>query len=154
MSSPATASSSPQARPALNARPTTRLHVFVTGGSCPQELGLGARKTDHPNGGGGSQRPVLNSLLGVGSVGVVQVSAGANHAAALTHDGRVLTWGCNDFFALGRDARTMEAEATPWVVRGLEALDVVQVAVTDHATFALTSKGLVYGWGSFMVSIP
>ena len=153
-SPPATASPSPQARPHLNARPTTRVHVFVAGGSDPRDLGLGAQIPEDPNGGGGSQRPVLNSLLDIDAVGVVQLSAGLKHAAALTHDGRVLTWGCNDFFALGRDAAGMEDEATPGVVRGLETLDVVQVVATDHATFVLTAKGLVYGWGSFMVSAP
>lgn len=153
-SSPAAASSSPKARPPLNTRPTTRLHVFVAGGSEPQDLGLGARALEHPNGGGGTRRPVLNTLLDVDTVGVVQVSVGLKHAAALTHDGRVLTWGCNDFFALGREAEWTEDEATPGVVRGLEALDVVQVVATDHATFVLTTTGLVYGWGSFMVHIP
>ena len=158
-SSPATESSSPQARtplkarPPLNTRPTTRLHVFVTGGSDPQELGLGAQIPEHPNDGGGSQRPILNTLLDVDSVGVVQVSAGLNHAAALTYDGKVLTWGCNDFFALGREAEDIEDEATPGVVPELDGLNTVQVVATDHATFVLTAKGLVYGWGSFMVYI-
>lgn len=39
-------------------------------------------------------------------VGVVQLSAGGMHVAALTFDGKVLTWGVNDNYALGRD--------TPW----------------------------------------
>ena len=151
MSSPARISSSPRRGGPLNSRPTTRLHVFVAGGADPRELGLGTRAPNHPNVEGGTETPILNPLLNPETVGVVQVAAGHNHAAALTHDGKVLTWGCGDFFALGREADGPEDEATPGPVEGLEALDVVQVVVTDHATFVLTAFGRVYGWGSFMV---
>jgi regulator of chromosome condensation len=30
--------------------------------------------------------------------------------------------------------------------------DIVQLAATDSASFALSSRGLVYGWGIFSVS--
>ncbi|MBE3042293.1 hypothetical protein IMZ48_06880 [Candidatus Bathyarchaeota archaeon] len=152
--SPAAARPSPRQPTTINTRPTTRLHVFVAGGGEPRELGLGYRAVEHPNGSGGTKVPVLNTLLDVDSVGVVQVAVGLKHAAALTHDGRVLTWGSNIFFALGRETVGVEAEATPGTVPGLEALDVVQVAATDHTTWIVTANGWVYGWGSFMVSIP
>lgn len=123
----------------------------MAGGAESRELGLGNTALQYPNGEGGTEEPILNPLLDPETVGVVQVAAGHNHAAALTHDGTVLTWGCSDFFALGREADGPEDEATPGPVGGLEALDIVQVVVTDHATFVLTTSGLVFGWGSFMV---
>lgn len=151
MSSPAGMSSSPRRGGPLNSRPTTRLQVFVAGGADPRELGLGKIAPKYPNSEGGTEEPILNPLLDPVTIGVVQVAAGHNHAAALTHDGKVLTWGCSDFFALGRKADGPEDEATPGPVEGLEALDAVQVVATDHATFVLTARGRVYGWGSFMV---
>jgi alpha-tubulin suppressor-like RCC1 family protein len=45
-------------------------------------------------------------------------------------------------------------ESKPTLVEGLEVLEsgIAQVAVTDDATFVLTKAGLVYGWGTFVVS--
>ncbi|KAI5291220.1 hypothetical protein KEM54_005814 [Ascosphaera aggregata] len=96
------------------------------------------------------------------------------HVAALTHDGKIYTWGQNDNAALGRDTtweggkvKDMDAddgsdsddepnlnpkEATPTVIPDgflPEGTKVVQVAAGDCATFALTDTGLVYGWGIF-----
>ncbi|SPO01021.1 related to RCC1 domain [Cephalotrichum gorgonifer] len=146
----AATTTTPRRRKRPNVRPTTKLNVFITGGSDPRDLGLSSKPPRYPNAEGGTRRPVLNKLLAADKVGVVQVSAGQKHAAALTHDGEVLTWGCNDFFALGRVTATEDDEATPTVVRGLEALDIVQVVATNHATFVLTTSGLVFGWGTFM----
>jgi regulator of chromosome condensation len=48
-------------------------------------------------------RPRLNPNLAAGTVGVVHLAVGVDHAAALTRDNRVLTWGSNIDGALGRD---------------------------------------------------
>ncbi len=122
----------------------------------------------------------LNPYLS-GPAGVVQVSLGAMHGVALTADNRILTWGVNDHGALGRDT-TWEPplvdadgsdddddeddddgdelnprESTPTQV-DMSAVppDTVftQVAAADNATFALTSTGRVYGWGTFRVRLP
>ncbi|KAI5302872.1 hypothetical protein KEM56_000265 [Ascosphaera pollenicola] len=95
------------------------------------------------------------------------------HVAALTHDGKIYTWGQNDSAALGRDTtwdggkeKDMDdnssdsddelnlnpKEATPAVIPDgflPEGTNVVQIAAGDCATFALTDTGLVYGWGIF-----
>jgi regulator of chromosome condensation len=96
------------------------------------------------------------------------------HGVALTQDNKILTWGVNDHGALGRDTTWEEKlvdmdgddsdsddggdlnpkESTPTSVdMGAVPSDTVftQVAATDNATFALTSTGRVYGWGSFRV---
>lgn len=145
------------------------------GTNCGGELGLGdgTKKAEIPG-------PVLNPKLSAETVGVVQLAVGGIHSAALTHDNEILTWGVNDEWTLGRDT-TVDSEktpidevsdnededdkgdvevelnlkeATPLPVDSShfpEGTVFTQVVATDSATFALTSKGLVYGWGTFRV---
>jgi regulator of chromosome condensation len=164
----------------LTSAPDQRLDVFVFGTNCGGELGLGdaTKKSELPG-------PVLNPKLSAETVGVVQLAVGGIHSAALTHDNRILTWGVNDEWTLGRDT-TVESkktpidatsdngedddeededdevdlnlkEATPLPVDSSHFADgtvFTQLVATDSATFALTSRGLVYGWGTFRVCCP
>ncbi|KFG79981.1 putative Ran exchange factor Prp20/Pim1 [Metarhizium anisopliae] len=150
----------------LNNAPTQRLDISVFGSGENGELGLG-NKSHNNKSPIKANRPRLNHLLNAEDVGIVQVAVGSVHCAALTHDGRVLTWGVNDSRALGRSTKCdppvqpdkdvtdlNPLESTPAPVEGLEKLgsDITQVAVTDNATFVLTRSGLVYGWGTFFGS--
>ena len=158
----------------INNAPTTKLDIYVCGEGSAGELGLGNAKgvTD-------VKRPRLNPHLKASEVGVVHIEAGGMHAAALTHDNRILTWGVNDQGALGRDTsyegglRNIDddatsnssedsddiglnpREATPTAIPA-EAFPLgttfTQLAAGDSCTFALTDDGLVYGWGTFRVS--
>lgn len=159
----------------INKAPTQKLRVFVCGEGSQGELGLGAAK-----GTVDVKRPRLNALLAPEDVGVVQVAAGGMHCVALTHDGRVLTWGVNDQGALGRDttwegglkdiddAKSDDSsdsgsdsglnpyESTPTAIPSdafPEGTVIVQVAAGDSSSFALTDDGLVYGWGTFRVRV-
>ncbi|GKT52318.1 protein pim1 [Colletotrichum spaethianum] len=135
-------------------RPTDVLDVAVWGSGENCELGLGPRITEAP-------KPRLaDKYLHPDTVGVVQISAGGMHCVALTHDGKVLTWGVNDDGALGRikspDTPEEAAEdlldpfeSTPSQVKFKDEVEIVQVAATNSACFALTAEGTVYGWGSF-----
>ncbi|KAK1985572.1 regulator of chromosome condensation 1/beta-lactamase-inhibitor protein II [Colletotrichum cereale] len=135
-------------------RPTQVLHVAVWGCGENCELGLGPRVTEAP-------KPRLaDKLLSPDTVGVVQISAGGMHCAALTRDGKVLTWGVNDDGALGRvrlpDTPEEAAEdlldpfySTPGQVPFEDNVEIAQLAATNSACFALTTEGTVYGWGSF-----
>ena len=160
----------------LNHAPTQRLNVYVFGANSGGELGLGGGSTSE-----NVTRPRLNPNLPADSVGVVQLATGGMHCVALTHDNKILTWGVNDMGALGRDT-TWEGgmvdmkddkddtgsesdasesainprEATPTAILTSdfpEGTVFTQVAAGDNATFALTDEGLVYGWGSFRVSV-
>lgn len=143
------------------------------GTNCDGELGLGDAtiKTEIP-------RPVLNPKLPAEAVGVVYLAVGGVHSAALTHDNKILTWGVNDEGALGRDTKQEPREiklrnesasdsdedergnlnlkeATPLPVdSSCFPRDTIftQLAATDSATFALTTSGQVFGWGTFRVS--
>lgn len=156
--------------PVINHRPTQLLNIYSLGANSGGELGLGPTVKS-----GNIGRPRLNPYLS-GAIGVVQVSLGAMHGAALTHDNRILTWGVNDHGALGRDTAwednlvDMDAnnsdsdsddegelnprESTPTDIdRNAIPPETIftQVAATDNATFALTNTGRVYGWGAFRV---
>ena len=96
---------------------------------------------------------------------------GGMHCAALTHDSKTLTWGVNDDGALGRNTTAQDADAdsdddeyglilqesTPIAVPEKsfpnKPPQCSQVVATDSATFALSSDGLVYGWGTFEVCL-
>ncbi|KAL2136007.1 hypothetical protein VTI74DRAFT_5894 [Chaetomium olivicolor] len=156
--------------PTINHRPAQLLNIYVLGANSGGELGLGPSVKS-----GNVGKPRLNPYLS-GSVGVIQVSLGAMHGVALTHDNRILTWGVNDHGALGRDTTwegnfvDMDAnnsdsdsdgddegelnprESTPTEIdKSAIPPETVftSVAATDNATFALTSTGRVYGWGAF-----
>ena len=157
----------------INKAPSQRLDVFVFGEGSSSELGLGTAKNAID-----VKRPRLNPLLSAKDVGVVQIAAGGMHAAALTHDNKILTWGVNDSGALGRDTnwdgglKDMDDnnsedsddndsglnpyESTPTQVPASnfpEGTIFVKLSAGDSHTLALTEDGLVYGWGVFRVSI-
>lgn len=106
---------------------------------------------------------------------VVRIATGGMHVVALTKDNKILTWGVNDNGALGRDTeggevlKDMDAgsdsdsdddptgglnekEATPTAISDEyfpTGTTFVEVAAGDSCSFALTTEGTVYGWGTF-----
>ena len=159
----------------INHAPTTRLDIYVCGEGSAGELGLGNAKgvTD-------VKRPRLNPHLRAHEIGVVHLVTGGMHAAALTHDNKIMTWGVNDQGALGRDTHyegglqkidndgasdssensddigLNPREATPTAIPANVFPDgtvFTQLAAGDSCTFALTDDGQVYGWGTFRVSL-
>jgi regulator of chromosome condensation len=153
--------------PEINTAPTEKLRVFACGEGSAGELGLGPKGRE-------VKRPRYNALLDPEKTGVVQMSAGGMHVIALTYDNKILSWGVNDQGALGRDTtwdgglRDVDAsdsdsddedlnpkESTPLPIDPSHfAKDTrfVQVAAGDSCSFALTTTGYVYGWGTFRVS--
>jgi regulator of chromosome condensation len=85
----------PKPVPILTKLPTQKLSVFQCGTGEYCELGLGPKATI-------VKEPKLNEFLNIEKVGVVAIAYGGMHGAALTHDGKVYTWGVNDLGALGR----------------------------------------------------
>lgn len=150
---------------------TTKLNVLVFGDGSAGELGLGPKNATDV------KRPRLNTNLDADSIGVVALAAGGMHAAALTHDGKIFTWGVNDHRALGRDTDwdgdmkdvDVAEDASDTSEPGLNPQEsiptaipadkfptgtrIVQITAANSATFALTDDGQVYGWGTFRVSL-
>ena len=113
---------------------------------------------------GGSRRTVQSPLDAAPLTSdqtFVAADAGRYHSAAVTADGRVVTWGLNDFGQLGRSAHT--AEGTPCTSgatchsASLEAAsssddsfgteEVVAVASGRYHTVVATRSGAVYTSG-------
>ncbi|KAI8929480.1 regulator of chromosome condensation 1/beta-lactamase-inhibitor protein II [Entophlyctis helioformis] len=110
--------------------------VFVVGsGDCGQ-LGLGQEVLE-------KERPAL--LHYFKEKQIVGVNAGGLHNLALSLDGKLYSWGCNDQKALGRDGE----ETEPGPVEGLDKEFIVTAACGDSISAALTREGRVYAWGTF-----
>ncbi|KUJ20774.1 RCC1/BLIP-II protein [Mollisia scopiformis] len=161
--------------PTINTPPTTKLDIYVFGEGSAGELGLGIGKDPSGKSVVDVKRPRLNHNLLADKVGVVQIAVGGMHCVALTADNKILTWGVNDQGALGRptDAGPMKdmaasdedsddegdaaddlnaSEATPAEVdtaNFAEGTKFASVYASDNASFAITTTGLVYGWGTF-----
>ena len=65
------------------------------------------------------------------------------HSAAVTHDGKVLTWGMGEKHRLGHGQEV--SEGSPRLVEGLQHEDVITCG--EQYTAALTRNGDVYTWG-------
>ncbi|CAL7946546.1 unnamed protein product [Xylocopa violacea] len=78
---------------------------------------------------------------------IVAVAAGGMHNVCLKQNGEVLTFGCNDEGALGRDTSKdgSETEPGPVILPG----KAIQVTAGDSHSAALLEDGRVFAWGSF-----
>ncbi|KAI8842866.1 regulator of chromosome condensation 1/beta-lactamase-inhibitor protein II [Chytriomyces cf. hyalinus JEL632] len=115
---------------------TTTGEVFIVGaGDCGQ-LGLGPDVTSATK---------LKKLTYFEDKNIVEIAAGGLHNMALSSDGKVYSWGCNDQMALGRGGE----ETEPAPVEGLDGVVIVQVVCGDSVTAALSDVGQVYAWGTF-----
>ncbi|KAI8846107.1 regulator of chromosome condensation 1/beta-lactamase-inhibitor protein II, partial [Chytridium lagenaria] len=110
--------------------------VFVVGsGDCGQ-LGLGPDELS-------KGRP--KKLEYFQDKNIVDVAAGGLHNMALSDEGKLYSWGCNDQKALGWSGE----ETEPLPVEGLENVKIIQVVCGDSLTAALSDEGNVYAWGTF-----
>ena len=114
--------------------------VFVVGnGDCGQ-LGLGSEDDDCRD----SLIPIR--IASLDALRVCQLVCGGLHTGALTVDGHIWTWGCNDDEVLGRP----EEESEPHRVRGaLEHAKVTKITAGDSHMVALAQSGEVYSWGTY-----
>jgi regulator of chromosome condensation len=169
---PRTAQTPQASLPIITRPPTEPLAILVFGSGECCELGLGPRLTS-------STVPVINPYLDPNresAYHVVQFASGGMHTVALTADNKIVTWGVNDKGALGRDTEWDEGEmrdiddesddeedaslnpheSTPKEVSMKHfpaGTKIAQVAASDSCSFALTDTGMVYAWGTFLVSL-
>lgn len=131
-----------------------KLNVYLFGDGANGELGMGSVEDQDKVVG---KRPALSPHLLPAAVGVVDVAAGGMHGLALTHDGRVYSWGVNDESALGRNTRGPNSdvlESTPSPVQGFPTGTVItKIAAGDSISVAVSDKGIVYAWGQFRVCL-
>lgn len=82
---------------------------------------------------------------------LVQISCGAQHGAALTSDGRVVTWGNPEAGRLGRKRMRGAADASyarpATVAIPIAGQNVVAVSAAGAHTVAVSSSGALWLWG-------
>ncbi|PVV03947.1 hypothetical protein BB560_001560 [Smittium megazygosporum] len=78
---------------------------------------------------------------------IVDIASGGLHSIALTKEGKLWSWGCNDQKALGRAGD----EYVPMHVEQGDS-KFIKVECGDSVSVALTSDGYVYSWGTFRSS--
>jgi hypothetical protein len=75
------------------------------------------------------------------------VAAGADFSMALTKQGKVYTWGVNEYGQLGRETED-GGPYEPGPVEGpLENLEIVEISAGDSFAIARAKSGEVYSWG-------
>lgn len=129
----------PLPKPLNPLRYTKPLEVFLCGD-------MGGHETQRPS--------VVKTWVETwGELGVVRIATGGMHAVAITKDNKILTWGVNDNGALGRDTSQDETiENIPTAILDeyfRNGPTFVDVAAGDSCSFALTTEGALYGWGTF-----
>lgn len=78
---------------------------------------------------------------------ICKVEIGNEHVVALTLDGKVLTWGSNQKKQLGRPSEG-PISRVPGVITSLENRTIKKIAVFGDSSYAITSKGEMFSWGS------
>lgn len=81
---------------------------------------------------------------------IVSVCAGGMHSLAMTRDGDIYSFGCNDEGALGRVTSDDGSEyaAVKIVLPG----KAIKISAGDSHSACLLEDGSVFAWGSFRVS--
>lgn len=79
-------------------------------------------------------------------INIIQVACGACHMAALSSNGELFTWGYGGYGRLGHGDE--QSHRTPKRVNALADDFIVEVVCGWYHTIAITSKGLIYTWGS------
>eukprot|EP00747_Dinoflagellata_sp_TGD_P165057 gnl/TRDRNA2_/TRDRNA2_185854_c0_seq1.p1 gnl/TRDRNA2_/TRDRNA2_185854_c0~~gnl/TRDRNA2_/TRDRNA2_185854_c0_seq1.p1 ORF type:complete len:587 (+),score=124.40 gnl/TRDRNA2_/TRDRNA2_185854_c0_seq1:97-1761(+) len=89
--------------------------------------------------------------LGIKGLKIAQISAGDQHMGVLTKDGKVYTWGYNDYGQLGWGLHGTDrvGQQKPNQVKGpLENEQVVEIGCGGGHTVAITKSSRIFAWGS------
>mmetsp|Transcript_102951 Transcript_102951/g.182873 ORF Transcript_102951/g.182873 Transcript_102951/m.182873 type:complete len:559 (-) Transcript_102951:57-1733(-) len=89
--------------------------------------------------------------MGLKGLKIVKISAGDQHMGAMTKEGKLYTWGYNDFGQLGwgLHGEGRVGQQRPNQVKGLiENEEVLDFACGGGHTVAVTKSLRIFGWGS------
>ncbi len=115
--------------------------VYVWGRNTKGQLGIATEDLDHS----ASPRRVE------ASVKFKSIAVGREHVVALATDGSVWTWGANERGQLGHDEYRPGNKTVPTIVRFTQEpadMQIVEIAVSEQTSYALTADGRLYAWGS------
>ena len=129
----------PWKRPGVNAQVwlTTVMHIGL-GDDAPYEIKV-------------PRRPYIFDVGDLHpSRSIIKIVSRGMHTVALSSNGVVYTWGCNDEGALGRPG----AENTPLRVDSSLNIPITDIAAGDSHTIAInTDLNQIYYWGCYRVSL-
>ena len=82
---------------------------------------------------------------------IVKIAAGYDTSFAIDSDGKIYSWGDNNYGQLGRGAITQRLNPTPQEVEStgtpMSGKAIVEVTSNQATTVALDSDGVLYSWG-------
>ena len=78
---------------------------------------------------------------------ITVVSCGSAHTLALTSKGNVYGWGSNIKGQVGCGQEPGESIPKPLLLKGFENVSIKSIYCSYFRSYALTTDGLVYGWG-------
>ena len=110
--------------------------LYVWGSNTFGELGV-------PSSAKLKERPIKNLFIHEPLVGI---SAGSQHALAVTESGQVYSFGRNYESQLGNSFKAKFSQ-TPTLVHIPDSAPIKQVLAGSYFSLALDSKGKIYGWG-------
>jgi alpha-tubulin suppressor-like RCC1 family protein len=110
--------------------------LYSWGDNCCGQLGDGTNiNRDSPR--------KIESLM---NLNIIEVSCGAYHSLALTHDGKIFSWGYNKIGQIGI-GQNKNNEWVPVEVKFMFPIHFVMISCGYHHSVALSSDGKVYSWG-------
>ncbi|KAG1656516.1 putative E3 ubiquitin-protein ligase HERC4 [Nymphon striatum] len=114
--------------------------LFSWGSNSSGQLGIGKSIDGRP------YVSYPNMIKSIGTLNVIQVACGYDHALALTASGVLYAWGMNSHGQLG--VLTQDAFVDrPYVVAALSYIPLRQISAGGSHSFAVTVSGSVFGWG-------
>ncbi|KAL5216893.1 hypothetical protein ABZP36_008294 [Zizania latifolia] len=115
----------------------TGMSVYSVGCGLGGKLGHGSRNSEGI--------PHMIAHFQYYNIRPMSISAGAWHAAVLSSDGRVLTWGWGHSGCLGHGSNAHKT--LPTVVASLINVKAVHVSAGEYTTFVVTDNGDIYSFG-------
>jgi alpha-tubulin suppressor-like RCC1 family protein len=116
--------------------------VFAWGKNGKGQLGLGTTSTVK------SSAP--EEVKALSGIPLVQLSAGWCHSTALTHDGRLFSWGNSyhgNVHICGHTPGSLADITKPQVIESLKDVTISSVSCGWDHTIAVSRDGQVYSWG-------
>lgn len=98
----------------------------------------------------GPDREQLTNLTELKNLKFKLIAAGSMHVLGVTDDDKLMSWGCNDEGALGRDTSVEDSETRPGTVVIPETdVEIYSISAGGSHSAVLFSNGNVYSWGTF-----
>ncbi|KAF8822073.1 regulator of chromosome condensation (RCC1) repeat-containing protein [Cardiosporidium cionae] len=89
--------------------------------------------------------PIELDISGISSK-IVEISCGSTYSALLTEDGKLYTWGSDEYGQLGHGKQSRRLNS-PKLVRGLSSHRIASISCGEFHMAAISREGEVFVWG-------